>query len=309
MCENDFASPEKTMPGPLSRGRSRLRRFARRFGGVRTIYRLLVRILYGRHLRILEGASAFAPNSAGSHKLRADLTLQAVRRTFPLLREFLRLTDREILPVIELKDFRPTEEGRAAAAKLKVLFDRYGSDKATYHDYHHAYGAILARGEEIQAVLEVGMGTTNEDIASNMGADGTPGASLRAFRDYLPNAHIFGADIDRAILFRDERITTYFVDQTDLGSVHALGQQLPGELDLIIDDGLHAPDANLSILILALTKLKAGGWFLIEDIDPAAVPIWQVVASMMPSNYECSLIKADHGMLFASRRMTHDLNR
>ena len=31
------------------------------------------------------------------------------------------------------------------------------------------------------------------------------GSSIRAFRDYLQNAHIFGADIDKECLFTEEK--------------------------------------------------------------------------------------------------------
>ena len=64
-------------------------------------------------------------------------------------------------------------------------------------------------------ILEIGLGTNNVDVVSNMGRDGIPGASLRAFRDYLINSKIYGADIDKSILFSEERIETYFVDQTN----------------------------------------------------------------------------------------------
>jgi hypothetical protein len=46
-----------------------------------------------------------------------------------------------------------------------------------------------------------------------MGRTGTPGASLRAWRDYFPNAEIYGADIDREILFEEERISAFYVNQ------------------------------------------------------------------------------------------------
>ena len=40
------------------------------------------------------------------------------------------------------------------------------------------------------------MGTNKPGLVSTMGASHTPGASLRAFRDYLPNAIVHGADVD-----------------------------------------------------------------------------------------------------------------
>ena len=137
-----------------------------------------------------------------------------------------------------------------------------------------------------------------------MGSHGRPGASLRAFRDYLPNAQIYGADVDRGILFDDERISTFFVDQTDLDSFSTLSAAIPAELDLIIDDGLHSPNANLATLAFGLNRLKVNGHLLVEDIRPEALPIWQLVSSaLLPSNYESDVIATENQLLFLVRRL------
>jgi hypothetical protein len=36
------------------------------------------------------------------------------------------------------------------------------------------------------------------------------GGSLRAFREFFPNARIIGLDIDREALFQEGRISTFF---------------------------------------------------------------------------------------------------
>ena len=53
-------------------------------------------------------------------------------------------------------------------------------------------------------VFEFWVGTNNPNLASSMGVLENPGASLRDWRDYFPNALVFGADIDIEILFTDE---------------------------------------------------------------------------------------------------------
>jgi hypothetical protein len=129
-----------------------------------------------------------------------------------------------------------------------------------------------------------------------------PGASLRAFREYLPNATIFGADIDKRILFQEVRIQTYFVDQTDLDSLEALGKNLPDFIDLIVDDGLHSPNANLAVLAFGLQRLKNRGWLVIEDIPERAVPFWEVVAALLPDRFPCKLVRAEGALVFAVQR-------
>jgi hypothetical protein len=41
-----------------------------------------------------------------------------------------------------------------------------------------------------------------------MDPNGSPGTSVRAWRGFLPNSQVAGADIEEAVLFLDERIAT-----------------------------------------------------------------------------------------------------
>lgn len=256
------------------------------------------------NVAILESLPMFAPNAQGAIKDRSALTIQAASQTFPLMIELLSRTGTAIKDPTPIAAFADTAEKRAAALELKKLFDHYGSDKGnSNHNYHWLYGAILGT-RNASAVLEIGLGTNNEDIVSNMTRYGTPGASLRAFRDFLPDAHIYGADVDRAILFQEERVSTYFVDQTDIDSFVELSAAVPDELDLIIDDGLHTPNANLASLAFGLGRLKVDGYFLVEDIGRASVPIWQLVsAALLPEQYESHVVEADTQFLFVVRRV------
>jgi hypothetical protein len=182
------------------------------------------------------------------------------------------------------------------------LFTGFGSDKSAGRNYHHLYGEILKNKHEISCLLEIGVGTNNPDVVSNMGTEGVPGASLRAFREFLPNATIFGADVDQRILFQEAGIKTYFVDQTDLTSLEALGESIPGCMDLIIDDGLHSPNANLAVLAFGLPKLKHRGWLVIEDIPERAAPLWDVVAALLPDTFASRLLRDGESLIFAVQR-------
>jgi hypothetical protein len=136
-------------------------------------------------------------------------------------------------------------------------------------------------------ILEIGMGTNNVDIPSNMGKNGKPGASLRAFRDWAPNSSIIGADIDRCILFSEERISTFFVDQTVPDTLQSLGSNFPkGSFDLVIVDGLHNTWANLNTVILGLDLVKINGVIVVEDIPKEDIPTWQIASSILNSSCE-----------------------
>ena len=164
---------------------------------------------------------------------------------------------------------------------LAELCDKYGSDKGeiektgypylghahTYTDFLHSrFGHCR---ETIRRIFECGLGTNNPKLPSNMGAQGRPGASLRVWRDYFPNATIFGADVDSTILFDDERIKTFWVDQTSKNSIdkmwHLIGVS---NFQLMIDDGLHKFEAGICLFENSISKLAANGYYIIEDVQP-----------------------------------------
>jgi len=164
--------------------------------------------------------------------------------------------------------------------ELPLLCDKYGSDKGNIdastkpyvwpaHSYTELYGLLFAhRRAHVRRVFECGLGTNNPDLPSSMGVHGKPGASHRMWRDYFPNADVVGADIDRDVLFTEDRISTFYVDQTDAKSVRALWEQVGGDdFDLMIDDGLHTFDAGLCLFENSVHRLAKGGIYIIEDVN------------------------------------------
>jgi len=254
-------------------------------------------------LDVLKTFPIFIPYSVGSYRGNACLTIHTINQTMPFLSSLASALGQRKAEVLNIRDFPASAEERQAAGEFKKYCDRHGSDKANFHDYHYLYGPLLKRREEITGVFEVGLGTNNVDVASNMGAAGRPGASLRAFREFLKNAKIYGADIDKRILFQEERIETFYVDQTDPTTFSNLDSRIPGDLDLVIDDGLHSPDANIATLAFGLAKIRAGGWVAVEDIGPGATPVWEVVSALLPDNFRPYLIKAEGAMVFAVQRL------
>jgi hypothetical protein len=172
------------------------------------------------------------------------------------------------------------------SGKLQLLFNENGSDKASNHGYEGIYFSILENLKfEVRDILEIGIGTNNQKLISNMGKKGIPGASLRAMRDYSENFHIVGVDIDKDILFSEERISTFELDQLSEESWLALIQSQNGrKFDLIIDDGLHSPTANLNTIVYGLELLKDDGIMLIEDIPERALPVWELAINLLPKS-------------------------
>ena len=127
---------------------------------------------------------------------------------------------------------------------------------------------------------------------------------MRAFRDFCSNAEVIGADIDKRILFKEDRIKTYYVDQTSNSSLNNLQDKFTNKFDLIIDDGLHSPDANINTLRVATTLIKKGGSIVIEDINFKAIDIWMTISNLLPSNiFKSQIIEAEGALLFLVQKI------
>jgi len=155
--------------------------------------------------------------------------------------------------------------------KLKDLMDFYGSDKGgknNHHNYTHFYSQIFYnKKEKIKNFLEIGLGTNNVEVPSNMGKQGKPLASLRAWRDYFINANIYGADIDKGILKNEERIKTFFVDQTKPETIIKMFKDIGNaKFDVILEDGLHEFNANICFFENSINFLAKDGIYIIEDV-------------------------------------------
>lgn len=151
------------------------------------------------------------------------------------------------------------------------LMSKYGSDKGSNHNYTTFYSFIFddIKSECLQ-IFEVGLGTNNINISSNMGPGGRPGASLRGWKEFFYKSDIFGADVDDGILFEEDRISTFYVDQTSEETIFNLwsNENLESiEFDIIIDDGLHEFHANKKFFDNSIHKLKDGGIYIIEDVS------------------------------------------
>lgn len=157
--------------------------------------------------------------------------------------------------------------------ELDFLMDRMGSDKGPiWHSYSRFYSTLFQpiRTQPI-TLFELGIGTNNVDISSNMGPGGRPGASLYAWSDFFKDAEIYGADIDKECLFEHakRRIRCYYCDQTDKKTIEELWshEDLSGiQFDILIEDGLHEPFANKIFFEESYHKVKVGGVYIIEDI-------------------------------------------
>lgn len=159
---------------------------------------------------------------------------------------------------------------------IKSILDREGSDKGRW--YGGLYEQLLEPVRlKVEYVLEIGIGTMLPDAPSSMvewaGENYRPGASLRAWRDYFPNATVHGIDPAPDTEIKDEpRIVTHCFDSRDAASTSAFFDRWRDvDPDLIVDDGLHEVDAQIATMENFLPHLKAGGLYVVEDVSPEHV--------------------------------------
>ena len=153
--------------------------------------------------------------------------------------------------------------------KLNEIIDWYGSDKnlSGYTPYYiEIFESIRTNNIEL---LEIGIGTIIPSAPSSMIHTSIknykPGASLRSWQEYFPNAKIFGGDIQLDTQFSEDRIKTFLFDSTKKFECDVTLQDMT--FDIIIDDGWHWYEAQLNTFDNLFSRVRPGGYYIIEDIE------------------------------------------
>lgn len=155
---------------------------------------------------------------------------------------------------------------------LASIFSRWGTDKVT-SGYADLYECLFHKVRlQIKSLLEIGIGTMIPGVHSSMvgfaGMGYKPGGSLRSWREFFPNATIYGIDVQPDTQFDDEpRIITSLCNSTDRLQVAKFIRSIRHrKFDIIIDDGSHSLGDQLATLQGFFEFLKDDGTYVIEDI-------------------------------------------
>lgn len=192
-----------------------------------------------------------------------------------------------------------------ATNELAALFDRFCSDKGTFwqsrHHYANAYHSVLGpMRDRLRSFVEIGIG---EDTAP----------SVAAWLRYFPHAHIYPIDIkdpegfakrarpfgqtERLVrhqaqfgceyhreMWQDPRVhLSLGVDASDPAQLKRL-VDLPGEVDVVLDDGSHLFRDQEATLQTLWPRLRLGGVYIIEDLLVGALPWSAEHARQVPTN-------------------------
>jgi hypothetical protein len=163
----------------------------------------------------------------------------------------------------------------ASETPLCRLATAFLTDKGpNQHGYTaHYYKAIDAHLEKpVKRVGEIGIGFL--DCMAHVSFDYKPGASLRMWEAFFPEAEIHGFDIDRSILYSEGRIKCHYMDQENPESVREALGGCGGEFDLILDDGSHLLHHQVNTKMIAGEFLRVGGLLIIEDIEFRFLDYW-----------------------------------
>jgi hypothetical protein len=154
---------------------------------------------------------------------------------------------------------------------LCKLADIYRVDKCPKynHTYTPEYHKLLSPlRNKTKLLLEIGIGNIPL-MKGYTSSDYKPGASLRMWRDYFPNAQIIGCDILADVQFEEKNIKTFITDQSNVDSLNKLIKNIQvygSHADIILDDGSHEEEHMVTSFKTLWKLLKPGGLYIIEDI-------------------------------------------
>lgn len=176
---------------------------------------------------------------------------------------------------------------------LSELAFKYQSDKCPQirHPYTPFYYKILKdKQESTKKVLEIGVGYKEMEKERNY----RTGASLLMWRDFFPNAQIYGIDIREDALYNGKRIKSFIFDQAKKEDLENLIKNIGSDIDLILDDGSHITNDQIFSCLTLMPLVKKNVIYIIEDVKEP-----DIILKALSIKYECSLPKL-------KRRFTDD---
>lgn len=178
---------------------------------------------------------------------------------------YYRIADRHSKKLTQIKDMKPLRDIYEKYKEQKLFSG--GGDKGTIHHYIESYDRLFTpvRNEVIN-VLEIGINR---------------GESLKMWREYFPNAHVYGIDIK----LPNEKIDGVTMLECSQADQTKLFQIFDGiNFDIVIDDGSHKIQHQLMSLKYLWSKMNKDGLYIIEDIQEPDLDIPMLSAGFRKPN-------------------------
>lgn len=127
------------------------------------------------------------------------------------------------------------------------IFKKYDTDKTgNFSKYYDKYFTPIRN--EVKLLFEIGVNR---------------GGSVRAWKEFFPNAHIVGVDINPDCYFEEDRISIEICDANNIIVPEKLFKKY-GYPDIMIDDGSHFTSDVISSFCLYSSFVKK--CYVIEDV-------------------------------------------
>lgn len=150
-----------------------------------------------------------------------------------------------------------------------------GAAKPPLVEFAQAHGTAKAgwgHGEERMATYEHLLAPRRREPITLVEIGVLRGDSLRLWRAYLPNARIIGVDVNEEVrALRIPGVEIRIGDQSDTAFLAGLVAAAP-LIDVVIDDGGHRAEQQLTSLLHLWPHLAPGGIYAVEDTETSYMP-------------------------------------
>jgi len=159
--------------------------------------------------------------------------------------------------------------------ELTDLAEKYRTDKGYGHHYTEVYEYFFYPVKyDTKKILEIGI---------------AGGASLKMWRDYFPNAVIYGIDINDESALNSPTIKTFIADQSDRKKLQAFIDAHGDGFDIILDDGGHSMEQQQISFGYFFKYLKSGGYYIIEDMHTSIFAYYHAEYGALPTEDNTTL--------------------
>jgi hypothetical protein len=145
---------------------------------------------------------------------------------------------------------------------------QHGTDKSPFNTgfYRHSYTAVYDLLFSPHRYKNINVGEIG--ILDN--------ASMKCWRTYFPNAHLYGYDFDYNKLNSARLDNLYYTryDFMDCSNAQSIDDSLSNSkvmFDILIDDASHEVAHQINVVKSAVKYLKPGGMLIIEDIFSSSI--------------------------------------
>jgi demethylmacrocin O-methyltransferase len=145
---------------------------------------------------------------------------------------------------------------------LNELANFFGTDKGDLHFEKHNYAMVYEKylsplkNEKVNLV-EIGVNDPR-----------FPGASIHMWSTFFPQGVYRGLDINlekvKHLAQENPNVYLYNVDQTKEDQLIDFAEHTP-PFDVVVDDGIHTAEAQLTSFKALFPYVKPGGYYFIED--------------------------------------------